>query len=90
MEYNFISRSTLNKILKNYVSNLPELKHKKALINPYKKTSYEHVYESKLCKNYILVNDLFERNICDEEEILSTIDIQSDSIMNLDNNINDK
>ncbi|CAG8792525.1 12500_t:CDS:2, partial [Cetraspora pellucida] len=34
-------------------------------------------------------NDLFERNIRDEEEIPSTIDIQSDSIMDLDNDINE-
>ncbi|CAG8627382.1 10211_t:CDS:2, partial [Scutellospora calospora] len=53
----------------------------------HKKTPYELVYGMKPCGNCVLVNDLFERNICDEEEIPDTIDIQCDSDTNLDDDM---
>ena len=33
MEYNFIGRATLNNIINNYISSLPECRQEKALIN---------------------------------------------------------
>jgi len=33
MEYNFISKTTLDNIINNYISSLPECKQEKALIN---------------------------------------------------------
>ncbi|CAG8554704.1 9321_t:CDS:2, partial [Scutellospora calospora] len=55
----------------------------------HKKTSYELVYSDKPCSNCTLVNDLFERNILNEEEIPDSIDIQSISVINFDNDISE-
>ena len=56
----------------------------------HKKTPYELVYGDKPHGNCILINDLFAKGICNEEEIPDTIDIQSDSITNLDEDMDGK
>ncbi|RHZ84228.1 hypothetical protein Glove_84g174 [Diversispora epigaea] len=51
---------------------------------------YELVYEDTPCGNNILVSKLLKNGICNEEEIPDTIDIQSDFIINLDENMDNQ
>ncbi|KAF0555787.1 retrotransposon nucleocapsid protein [Gigaspora margarita] len=50
----------------------------------HKKTPYELVYGDKPKANCTLVEELFSRNIRDEEEIPDTIDIQSVNCTEID------
>ncbi|CAG8720227.1 18671_t:CDS:2, partial [Racocetra fulgida] len=50
-------------------------------------TPFELVYGDTPRSNCTVINKLFEKDIIDEEEILSTIDIQADSIINLDDDM---
>ena len=56
----------------------------------HKKTPYELVYGDKPRGNCILIDDLFAKGICNEEEIPDTIDIQDNGMINLDYDIEDQ
>lgn len=55
----------------------------------HKKTPYELVYGDRPRGNCTLINELCANNICDEEKIPNTVEIQSDNIMNLDDDMTD-
>src|SRR6266487_2339324 len=56
----------------------------------HKKTPYELVYGDMPRGNNTLVSELLKNGICNEEEIPDTIDIQSDYITNLDEDMEGK